>query len=188
MNREDLHAVLDFLRDAEKLKNVTRTAWTSDGKRESVAEHTWRLCLLALVLERAFPQLDFGRLLRICVVHDLGEAIGGDISAVLQSEPKAESERRDLLQLLNPLPPEVAADIVALWDEYENASSPEARVAKALDKIETIMQHNQGANPAGFDYRFNIGYGRQYAVDDPVIGALRAIVDAETEARARREE
>ena len=185
MQNSELNAILEFLRDSEKLKNVTRTSWTSEGKRESVAEHTWRLCLLALLLEPEFPALDFARVLRICIVHDLGEAIGGDISAKLQTTPKAEQERADLVQLLTPLPEAKREQILALWDEYESASTPEARVAKALDKIETIIQHNQGSNPEDFDYRFNLGYGRKHGLDDPIIGALRELVDQETERRAR---
>lgn len=185
MDSADLAAVLRFLRDAERLKIVTRTSWTSTGQQESVAEHTWRLCLMALALERAFPAVDMARLLKICVVHDLGEAIRGDISATLQPpEGKAVEERRDLLQLLEPLPPAVRQEIVGLWDEYEAGATTEARLAKALDKLETIMQHNQGRNPPAFDYRFNLDYGRRYTADDPVIAALRAILDAETLARA----
>lgn len=100
------------------------------------------------------------RLMKMCVIHDLGEAIGGDIAATLQPpEGKAAQERADLLELLGPLPQDARAEIVALWDEYEAASTPEARVAKALDKLETIMQHNQGRNPSSFDYQFNLEYG-----------------------------
>ncbi|HUG38888.1 MAG TPA: HD domain-containing protein, partial [Longimicrobiales bacterium] len=168
--------------------NVTRTAWTSEGRRESVAEHTWRLCLMALVLEGAFPDVDFARLVKICIIHDLGEAIGGDISAKLQRGSKAAQEREDLLVILEPLPAAVRAEIVKLWDEYEAASSPEARLAKALDKIETILQHNQGTNPPDFDYAFNLGYGTRYTADDPLIVKLRAIVDAETRTRAAEQE
>ena len=71
-------------------------------------------------------------------------------------------------------------EIVELWDEYEAASTREARVAKALDKLETIMQHNQGRNPPAFDYAFNLEYGRRYTTDDPVIAEIRALLDAET--------
>ena len=72
-----------------------------------------------------------------------------------------------------------------LWDEYEAAASPEARLVKALDKLETILQHNQGRNPPGFDYRFNLGYGRQYTGGHPLIVALRELLDQETAARAQ---
>lgn len=185
MKRSDLLGVLEFLRNAERLKNVTRTSWTSAGHRESVAEHTWRLSLMALVLESSLPGIDMARLLKLCVIHDLGEAIGGDISATLQPpEGKAAQERLDLLTLLEPLPAAVRDEIVDLWDEYEDARTAEARLAKALDKLETIMQHNQGQNPPTFDYRFNLEYGRDYTAADPLIGAIREILDAETLAHA----
>ena len=66
----------------------------------------------------------------------------------------------------------------------EAAATPEARLAKALDKLETVMQHNQGQNPPGFDYAFNLGYGRKYTDGHPLIEAMRAAVDRETRARA----
>jgi len=100
--------------------------------------------------------------------------------------PKADAERRDLLTILEPLPPAVRNEVLALWDEYETVASPEAKVAKALDKLETIMQHNQGLNPDEFDYRFNLTYGTQYTADHPLITRIRAVLDAETEERAQR--
>jgi putative hydrolase of HD superfamily len=193
MESSDLTGILAFLRSAERLKSTTRTGYTSAGEQESVAEHTWRLCLMALVLAPEFPDVDFAKLVKICIIHDLGEAIHGDVPAPEQARRaaagelagKAEQERRDLMQLLTPLPSRIGGEIAALWDEYEAARSPEAKLAKALDKLETIMQHNQGRNPAGFDYRFNLGYGRQHTADNPLIARVRAILDEETEARAR---
>jgi putative hydrolase of HD superfamily len=193
MGPADFPGVLEFLRTAERLKSTTRTGYTSAGQQESVAEHTWRLCLMALVLRPAFPGIDFAKLVKICIIHDLGEAIHGDVSAPEQARRaaagaiagKAEQERRDLLELLAPLPAGVRDEITALWDEYEAAESPEAKLAKGLDKLETIMQHNQGLNPADFDYRFNLEYGRRHTADNPVIAELRAMLDRETEARAR---
>ena len=188
MQPSDLAGIVDFLRATESLKTATRSGWTSAGRQESVAEHTWRLCLMALVLHPAFPEVDFARLIRICIVHDLGEAIGGDVPAPEQAHraaSKAADERRDLLTLLAPLPASLRDEITGLWDEYEAAQSPEAKLAKALDKLETILQHTQGLNPAEFDYRFNLTYGRQYTADHPVLAAMRELLDAETERRAR---
>src|SRR3954468_7704770 len=184
---DELNGILDFLRAAESLKTATRSGWTSAGEPESVAEHTWRLCLMALVLHRDFPGVDFARLIRICIIHDLGEAIGGDVPAPEQAArgaSKAADERRDLLRLLQPLPPELRDEITGLWDEYEAAAPPEARLPKALDKLETILQHTQGANPPDFDYRFNLAYGRQYTAGHPLLESVRAILDEETERRA----
>ena len=188
MNKEELFGIIEFLRVAEQLKNTTRTSWTSSGARETVAAHTWRLCLMSFLLEKEFAGVDFAKLVKICIIHDLGEAIGGDISAVVQQgmPAKAEQERADLLTLMKPLPANLRDEIVALWDEYEAAASPEAKIAKALDKLETIMQHNQGQNPSDFDYRFNLEYGRQHTVGDPLIEAIREVLDRETEERALR--
>jgi putative hydrolase of HD superfamily len=182
MTADELDGVLAFLREAERLKTVTRSGWTSEGERESVAEHTWRLCLMAMLLYGGAPEVNLARLLRMCLVHDLGEALGGDVPAPEQrtAAPKAGQERADLLRLTAPLPRLLRDEIVELWDEYEAAVTPEARLAKGLDKLETILQHTQGKNPADFDYGFNLAYGRRYTAGDPLLEALRARLDAET--------
>ena len=151
---------------------------------------------MVLVLAPEFPGLDFAKLVKICIIHDLGEAVGGDVPAPEQARRRAagvatgkgNDERRDLLTLLAPLPPPLRAEITELWDEYEAANTPEAKVAKALDKLETIMQHTQGKNPPAFDYRFNLSYGRDHTAGDSVIVTVRAILDAETERLAREAE
>ena len=184
----ELDGILAFLRAAERLKVIRRSAYTSEGDAESVAEHSWRLCLMALVLRDAFPEVPFAKLISMCVIHDLGEAIRGDVPAPEQARrrahdpaaTKAAAEREDLLTLLAPLPYQLRVEITALWDEYEAGLSPTARVAKALDKLETILQHTQGDNPSDFDYRFNLGYGRAFTADHPVIVRLREVLDRET--------
>src|SRR6187549_1851750 len=106
---DELNGILDFLRAAESLKTAKRSGWTTAGEPESVAEHTWRLCLMALVLRPAFPDVDFAKLVKICIIHDLGEAVHGDVSAPEQARRaalgiaggKADQERRDLMQLLD---------------------------------------------------------------------------------------
>jgi len=183
-----LDGIVEFLRAAERLKVTHRSAYTSEGQVESVAEHSWRLCLMALVLRDAFPDVNFDKLISMCVIHDLGEAIGGDVPAPEQARRRAEdpaasksaAEREDLLTLLAPLPYQLRVEITALWDEYEAGTSATARVAKALDKLETILQHTQGDNPTDFDYRFNLGYGRAFTADHPVIVRLREMLDRET--------
>jgi putative hydrolases of HD superfamily len=196
MEPHELAGVLDFLRASERLKVTHRSAYTSEGQQESVAEHSWRLCLMALVLAPEFPQVDFAKLVKICLVHDLGEAVGGDVPAPEQERRRAAGvatgkgldERRDLLTLLEPLSPARRQEIVSLWDEYENATTSEAKLAKALDKLETIMQHTQGKNPPAFDYRFNLAYGRDHTAGEPLIEAVRAILDTETERLASEAE
>ncbi len=193
MDDADLKGLLEFLRAAERLKTVVRSGYTSDGTPESVAEHTWRLCLMALVLAPEVKGIDFARLVKICLVHDLAEAVGGDVPAPEQARRaaaglptgKGAQERSDLGALLASLPPVPREEILARWDEYEAGATPEARLAKGLDKLETILQHTQGRNPPGFDHRFNLEYGRSHTGTEPVLAALRALLDAETARLAR---
>jgi putative hydrolase of HD superfamily len=186
---DEIERVLTFLRAAERLKTVMRSGWTSEGQRESVAEHTWRLCLMAMLLYGRMPGIDLARLLKMCLIHDLGEAIGGDVPAPAQQadKSKAGQERSDLLQLIAPLPLDLRGEIVELWDDYEAAASPEAKVAKGLDKLETILQHNQGKNPAGFDYSFNLDYGSRFTSADAIMSAVRKRLDQETARHAEKQ-
>jgi putative hydrolase of HD superfamily len=188
MQTDELDGILTFLRAAERLKTVVRSGWTSAGQQESVAEHSWRLSLMAMVLYGRNPAVDVARLLKMCLIHDLGEAIGGDVPAPLQQTdtPKSSRERADLRELITPLPPSLQDEIVSLWDEYEAASSLEARLAKGLDKLETILQHNQGSNPVDFDYAFNLEYGRRYTSADALLAAIRERLDQDTARRSRR--
>lgn len=180
---------LAFLKAAEALKNVPRSGHTSTGRRESTAEHSWRLCLLALVLSDGLADLDMRRVIELCIVHDLSEAIGGDVPATAGAAhaAKAARERQDLEQLAAPLDTALRGRIVALWDEYAQGATPEAQAVKAMDKLETLLQHNQGMNPPDFDYAFNLDYGRRYTSARPLFAALRAAVDADTRDRLRRQ-
>ena len=148
---EKLERYLQFMREAERLKNVLRSARTSTGRHESTAEHSWRLALLA-----ADPA------------------------------SKAAAELAAMERLTPLLPAEAAARIRTLWEEYEACATPEARWVKALDKAETILQHNQGANPADFDYEFNLTYGAEWFRDDALLRRLRRLLDAETARHAGR--
>lgn len=190
MAGSSIPARLAFLREAEQLKDTLRSAYTTSGRTESVAEHTWRLTLLVITFADELPDLDLLKLLKICILHDLGEAIDGDIPAPLQdpTSDKAEKERSDFLSLVDSLPESVKSEFISLWDEYENGDSPEAHAAKALDKLETILQHNQGLNPEDFDYRFNLEYGKKDTSKVPIAAMIRDILDAETEKRSKQSE
>lgn len=179
---DDLRGILTFVKNLERLKNTTRTAWTSQGNQESTAEHTFRLALFVFVLKDYFPELDLVKALLLSLVHDLGEAYAGDFSAVLNIDPQAklEKERQGLKKLIETLPPATGLKITTLFTEYTEGKTPEARLVKALDKLETIIQHNQGKNPEDFNYRFNLGYGQKYMDFSPIIQELRRMVDEET--------
>lgn len=183
MQDDDLKSILTFLRNAEQLKDTLRSGHTTQGRQESTAEHSWRLCLMMLLFEDEYPDLDMLKLIKIGLIHDLGEAVHGDIAAVDQvaGQDKNHEERKDLESLTASLPAALQDKILKLWDEYEQATTPEARLAKALDKLETILQHTQGKNPQDFDYGFNLTYGKTYTDADELTAKMRTLIDAETQ-------
>lgn len=178
-----LAGIFEFVQAAERLKDTLRTGRTRLGRAESTAEHTWRLCLMAMLFDRELAGIDQVKLLRLLVVHDLGEAISGDVPATeqRQGDDRAGRERADLISICSPLPDDVRDMIVEHWDDYAGGSSPEAVLAKGLDKIETMMQHLVGLNAPHFDYAFNLTYGRPQTDKHPLLSQLRGIVDTRTE-------
>lgn len=190
MNDAELNDRLQFVRRAERLKDTVRSGHTTEGRVESVADHTWRLTLLVITFADALPGIDLLRLLKMCILHDLGEAVHGDIPAPSQvgAESKSAQERSDFASLLESLPEQIRSEFLGLWDDYEHVQSGEAEVAKAFDKLETLLQHNQGQNPPDFDYSFNLDYGRSHTDALPLAARIRALVDADTSANADRVE
>lgn len=185
MDIDNIKGRLAFLQEVEKLKSVLRSAHTSTGRTESTAEHTWRLCMMAMSFEKELVGMDMLKILKMCLVHDLGEAIHGDIPAIEkhQHPDKSAQEKADLLHLTRSLAEVQRGEILALWQEYEDASSPEAKAVKALDKLETILQHNQGLNPPDFDYEFNLTYGQSHTSGSPLFASIRSILDELTRQR-----
>lgn len=181
----DLEKYISFIQETELLKNVLRTSWGSSGRQESTAEHSWRLALLAGVMLEEFPELDTNKVLMMCLLHDLGEMYEGDISAATlpDSQKKYEEEHRAVKKVFSLLPPKLEEKYMSIWQQYESAQTPEALFVKALDKAETILQHNQGANPVDFDYRFNLEYGKEYFMGNELFIQLREKLDKETEVK-----
>lgn len=178
----EIEKCIAFIEEAEKLKSVVRTAWTSSGRRESTAEHSWRLAMLAGIMAANDPGLDMAKVLMLCFIHDMGEIYDGDISAALNpdKEDKYDMEYRAVKKVFSLLPGSGAKKLMDLWLEYNGNSTAEAKLVKALDKAETIIQHNQGSNPPGFDYRFNLQYGKEYFQENDDLKKLRTLIDAKT--------
>ncbi|MBR6781397.1 MAG: HD domain-containing protein, partial [Clostridia bacterium] len=95
---------LDFLHTAEKLKCNTRHSWTSSGRQESVAEHSWRLALMALLCKNEYPEIDIQKVITMCLLHDLGEAVTGDVPAFLKSDSDEVKESKATEQIISVLP------------------------------------------------------------------------------------
>ena len=159
---KEINGIMEFLKRAEQLKSTLRSSHTATGRPESVAEHTWRLSLMAILLQKYYPDTDFEKLIKILVIHDMGEIINGDVPAIYQDPgvDKSLEERIDFESILDPLPNDLREEMLGLWDEYNEVSSEEAKLAKALDKLETLLQHLHGKNEDDFDYEFNLDYGK----------------------------
>ncbi len=146
---------VDFLGVARGLKTTPRTGWVRRGVHgvESVADHSWRVALMALVGAEGVPGLDANRAVQIALVHDLAESIVGDI-APGDGVPAEEKHRREasaMERLEGILGGGTGARVRALWDEYEAGKSPEARFVKDLDKLEMILQAKEYEEEQGTD-------------------------------------
>lgn len=182
---ERLAGIFTFIQASERLKDTLRTGKTRTGRSESAAEHCWRLSLLTMLLGEELAGHDLCRLLKLCIVHDLGEALSGDVPATEQcdGDGRTERERADMEALCEPLPQDLRDMMLALHDEYAAAATPEAVLAKGFDKIETMLQHLLGNDDPDFDYMFNLTYGRRWTDSHWVLRQLRHAVDAETRQR-----
>ncbi|WP_270181416.1 HD domain-containing protein [Alkalihalobacillus sp. CinArs1] len=178
----DAKEIVTFIKELERLKETTRSAYTKKGRRESVAEHSWRLAMFALALKDELEGLDMNKVIQMCLVHDLGEAYDGDISATVKvnHDKKIKKEEKGVERLTDALPEENQSAILTLCKEYNKGETSEAKFVKALDKMETIIQHTQGTNPPGFDYEFNLTYGKEYELDHPLMKQVRKLIDLET--------
>ena len=130
---------LDILHVAERLKDTLRHSTTTSGRAESVAEHSWRTALMALLLAPEFPAVDMDRVIRMCLIHDLGECFTGDIPVFRKTDADRETEDALLHQWVESLPENLAA----LYREMDSLETGEAKLYKALDKLEALVQHNE---------------------------------------------
>ncbi len=103
-------------------------------------------------------------------------------------EEKERQERAAVKRAAASLPEKAGLELCKLWEEYNACETPEARLVKALDKAETILQHNQGANPPEFDYAFNLEYGKKYFEYDPLLRNLRVLLDEQTREKVLKQE
>ena len=166
---------LSILHTAERLKDTPRHCTTAKGRVESVAEHSWRLALMAFLLPDEFPDLDTDRVIRMCLIHDLGECFTGDIPVFRKTDADRETEDSLLEKWVRSLPAGVSAEMAALYREMDALETPEARVYKALDKMEALIQHNESplSTWSENEYSLNKTYAFDAAAFSPWLTALR---------------
>ncbi len=170
---------LEIISVAEKLKCTTRHSDTSSGRRESVAEHCWRLCLMAMLMEEDFPEADMLKVLKMCIIHDLGEAFTGDIATFNKTEADSEKEKSAYEHWIEAFPDFQKNQFSALLSEMEAIESTEARLYKALDKLEAVIQHNESdiSSWLPLEYDLQLTYGSEEVKFSPVLEGLKAAID-----------
>lgn len=161
------------------LKLLPRTGWLQRGQAapESVAEHTFGVASLALLVSEQIPDLDRGKLLALALVHDMAEALFGDLPTGARryfgAEAKHEAERRAMQELLAVLPDSTI--YLDLWDEYASRSSREARLIKQLDRLEMLLQalaYKRAGNQAMNEFWEDIDNG--WSDEFPLVAAMAA--------------
>lgn len=134
---------LDILHVAERLKDTLRHCTTSNRRTESVAEHSWRMSLMAMLLKSEFPHADINKVMEMCVIHDLGESFTGDIPTFDKTDADRAEEDSLLNEWLRSLPTDISGRFSALFTEINEQKTTEARLFKAIDKLEALIQHNE---------------------------------------------
>lgn len=134
--------LLDILSVTERLKDAVRHCYTSGGRRESVAEHSWMMTVMAFFMRDEFPDADMDKVIEMCIIHDLGEAFTGDIPTFEKTKEDEKREEDLLSDWIKTLPSGYAEKMQLLYEEMEEQKTQEAKIYKAIDKLEALIQHN----------------------------------------------
>lgn len=170
--------LIEVLSVAERLKDAVRHSYTSGGRRESVAEHSWRITLMAYFVSDEFPEADLLKIMKMCLIHDLGEAFTGDIPAFEKTDKDSKKEADVLGEWVKILPEPFDKDMAELYQEMEAQQTLEARIYKALDKLEALIQHNESDIKTWIplEYDLQMTYGNEQVKFSEYLTELRAKV------------
>lgn len=167
--------LIEALTVAERLKDTTRHCYTSKGRHESVAEHSWMMTLMAFFLRDEFPEADMDKVIRMCVIHDLGECFTGDIPAFDKTAAHEQTEDDLLAAWVASLPEPYASEMTELYREMGERQTLEARIYKAIDGLEAVIQHNFSDLTTWIprEYELNKTYGNDKVAFSQYLTGLR---------------
>ena len=165
------------------LKERTRHAWMKSGRQESVAEHSWRMALMAYFLRDEFPTVDLTRVLLMALLHDMGEVFTGDIPTFEKTDADRAREHELRDKWIDALPAPYAAEVRSLFTEMDAMETEEAKIVKALDRMEAVITHNEGDPHTWLPLEYDLQrtYGVKEAAFTPVLKELRAEVNREVD-------
>ena len=180
---------LEILHVAERLKDTPRHCTTTKRRTESVAEHSWRISLMAFLLKHEFEDVDINKVVDMCLIHDLGECFTGDIPTFVKTDSDREVEDSLLNQWVKSLPEELSGEIAALYKEMNEQETKEAKLYKALDKLEALIQHNESPIDTWSEneYELNKTYAFDTVAFSEWLSELRKAVLEDTLEKIQRE-
>ena len=167
--------LIDTMILAEKLKDTMRHCYTTNGRRESVAEHCWMASLMAYFMKDEFPDVDMDKVIRMCLIHDLGEAFTGDIPSFEKSGGDEAREEALLHDWVKSLPEPYCREMEELYREMAELETVEAKLFKAIDGMEAVVQHNESdlASWLPLEYELNQTYASDKVGFSPYLTGLR---------------
>lgn len=181
---------LEILHICERLKDTARHCTTSKGRIESVAEHSWRTALMAYLLKREFHEIDIDKVVSMCLIHDIGECFTGDIPTFIKTDSDRDTEDELLYSWVASLPQGVSEDLAELYREMDAQETAEAKLYKALDKLEALIQHNESPLETWSDneYELNKTYAFKEAAFSDWLTELRKAILSDTLDKIKNEE
>ncbi len=183
----DARKLLELMNTAERLKNVTRHCYTSQGRHESVAEHCWMAMLMAFFMRDEFPEADMDKVMKMLLIHDMGEAFTGDIPTFNKTDEHEQREERLLDKWVDSLPQPYKAELSELYAEMEELSTLEAKIYKSIDGMEAVVQHNLSdiSTWIPLEYELNLTYARERVGFSPYLTELRNEMRLDTEEKIK---
>lgn len=178
----DPRTLIDIMNVAERLKDTTRHCYTRNGRKESVAEHSWMASLMAFFIRDEFPEADMDKVIKMCIIHDLGEAFTGDIPAFYKTKENEEKEENLLYSWVKTLPENYATEMIDLYEEMAERKTLEAKIYKAIDNLEAVIQHNISDLSTWIptEYELNKTYGNDKVEFSEYMKALREEIRKDT--------
>ncbi|MBP6620106.1 MAG: HD domain-containing protein [Leadbetterella sp.] len=168
---------ISFIKEIDKLKYIQRkTKLLNSDRHENDAEHSWHLAMMAIVLaEHSDKPIDILKVVKMVLIHDIVEIDAGDtfIYDTTKSHSNTEEELLAAKRIFGLLPSEQAEEFIAIWEEFEEGNSDEAKFAKSMDRLEPLLQNT--SNNGGTWAEFNVSYEKVYEKKKVIKNGSRTI-------------